>query len=76
MPKNRSKLSESFVTCWGEECEKSFQEPKTQLTQAPVLAFADSQKLYLLHVDASLDGLGGVLYQEQSDGICPVAFSI
>lgn len=57
-----------------EQCEAAFLELKTRLTQAPVLAFADAQKPYVLHVDASLDSLGGVLYQEHAEGSCPVAF--
>lgn len=30
---------------------------------------------YVLHVDASLSGLGAVLYQENSEGLRPVAFT-
>lgn len=68
------KPSEPFGSRWSEQCEHAFQELKTRLTQAPVLVFADPQKPYVLHVDASLEGLGGVLYQEHSDGLRPVAF--
>lgn len=35
------------------------------LTAAPVLAFADPQRPYVIHTDASTIGLGAVLYQEQ-----------
>lgn len=38
------------------------------------LAFADPAKLYVLHVDTSLNGLGAVLYQEYPEGLRPVAF--
>ena len=41
-------------------CEKAFH---IYLTEDPVLAYADPSKFYELHVDASWDGLGGVLYQ-------------
>lgn len=68
------KPSEPFGSRWNEQCEQTFQELKTRLTKAPVLVFADSQKPYVLHVDASLEGLGGVLYQEHDDGLSPVAF--
>lgn len=68
------KPSEPFGSRWNEQCEQAFQELKTRLTKAPVLLFADPQKPYVLHVDASLDGLGGVLYQEHGDGLRPVAF--
>ena len=35
--------------------------------QAPVLAFADFHKLFLLETDASSDSLGVVLSQKQED---------
>ncbi|XP_060799313.1 retrovirus-related Pol polyprotein from transposon opus isoform X1 [Neoarius graeffei] len=66
--------SEPFGPRWSDQCESAFQELKSRLTQAPVLAFADPQKPYVLHVDASLDGLGGILYQEYVEGLRPVAF--
>ncbi|KAL0147742.1 hypothetical protein M9458_056948, partial [Cirrhinus mrigala] len=56
------------------QCDTAFQTLKKCLTQAPVLAFADAQKPYVLHVDASMDGLGGVLYQEHEERLRPVAF--
>ena len=33
-----------------------------------VMAYPDFEKPFVLHVDASLDGLGAILYQQQSDG--------
>lgn len=39
-----------------------------------MLAFANPQLPYVLHVDASREGLGGVLYQDQGEGLRPVAF--
>lgn len=51
-----------------------FEELKQRLTNAPVLAFANPQLTYVLHVDTSREGLGGVLYQDQGQGLRPVAF--
>lgn len=68
------KPSEPFGYRWTEECEHAFQELKIRLTKAPVLVFADPQKPYVLHVDASLDELCGVSYQEHEEGLRPVAF--
>ncbi|KAI4871899.1 hypothetical protein NFI96_003182 [Prochilodus magdalenae] len=36
-----------------------------QLTNPPVMAYPDLEKPFVLHVDASEDGLGAVLYQRQ-----------
>ena len=36
-----------------------------RLTSPPVMAFPDFTKSYVLHTDASQEGLGAVLYQEQ-----------
>lgn len=44
------------------------------LAQAPILAFANPQLTYVLHVDISREGLCGVLYQDQGEGLKPIAF--
>ncbi|XP_044073506.1 uncharacterized protein LOC122885865 [Siniperca chuatsi] len=66
--------SQPFGSRWDDKCEAAFKELKQKLTNAPVLAFADPQLPYVLHVDASREGLGGVLYQDQGEGLRPVAF--
>jgi len=65
---------EPFGHRWDDKCEAAFEELKQRLTNAPVLAFANPQLPYVLHVDASREGLGGVLYQDQGEGLRPVAF--
>ena len=66
--------SEPFGQRWDAKCEEAFQSLKVLLTQAPVLAFADPRVPYVLHTDASREGLGAVLYQDQGTGLRPVAF--
>ncbi|KAK7883969.1 hypothetical protein WMY93_027092 [Mugilogobius chulae] len=56
---------EPFGGRWTVACQEAFETIKEKLTSAPVLAFADPKKPYLLHTDASATGLGAVLYQEQ-----------
>ncbi|KAM9316899.1 solute carrier family 22 member 7 [Gastrophryne carolinensis] len=54
--------------------EEASTQLKKKVTGAPVLAYADAQKPYVLHVDASFEGLGGMLHQEYPSGLRPVAF--
>ncbi len=68
------KASDPFGSRWTDACEAAFKELKVRLTQAPVLVFANPQLPYVLHVDACCEGLGGVLYQDQGQGLQPVAF--
>ena len=47
---------------------KAFDTLKQACMSAPVLAFADYTKEFLLESDASKEGLGTVLSQKQADG--------
>lgn len=69
------KESEPFGERWDKSCTDAFHKVIYCLTHAPVLAFANPQKPYTLHVDASLKGLGAVLYQEHPEGLRPIAFA-
>ena len=54
----------------------AFQELKLKCMTAPVLAFADFHKPFLLETDTSGDGLGAILSQKQEDGCYhPVAYT-
>ena len=58
------------------EAKEAFNLLKTKCVTAPVLAFADFEKLFLLETDASSCGLGAVLSQRQDDGkFHPVAYA-
>lgn len=48
---------------WTSENEATFQELKTRLCEAPVLAYPIPGELFILDTDASNDGIGGVLSQ-------------
>lgn len=60
---------------WTPECEQNFQLLKDCLTSAPVLAYADFTKPFVLQIDASHAGLGAVLAQEQGGQRKPIAFA-
>ncbi|KAK5802657.1 hypothetical protein PVK06_030269 [Gossypium arboreum] len=49
---------------WTKKCQKSFDQLKTHLTEAPILVQPESGKEFVIYSDASLLGLGCVLMQE------------
>ena len=49
---------------WTKACEKSFQELKTRLTIAPILTLPDIHRSFIVYCDASRQGLGCVLMQD------------
>ena len=54
----------------------TFQELKVKCLTAPVLAFADFKKPFLLETDASIEGLGAVLSKKQDDSqYHPIAYA-
>lgn len=69
------KESQPFGDRWTRSCTTAFHNIIHCLTHAPVLAFADPNKPYILHVDASFSGVGAVLYQQHPEGMRPVAFA-
>ena len=73
--KPRPKASVKLQGHWSEECEQAFQTLKTKLTTTPVLRYADFKQPFILEVDASHQGLGAVLAQEQDGARRPIAFA-
>jgi hypothetical protein len=53
---------------WTDDQEAAFQELKTCLTTAPILAYPNFQERFILHTDASTVGLGAVLAQKNEEG--------
>ena len=69
------KATEPFESHWSDACEHAFQTLKEKMTTAPVLAYADISKPFVLHVDACRDGLGAVLCQDHQGSLRPVAYA-
>ena len=58
------------------EAREAFDRLKAVCLQAPILAFPDFDKPFLLEMDASGRGLGAVLFQKQADGrYHPIAYA-
>lgn len=53
---------------WSEACQKAFEQLKGRLISAPVLAYPDPAKPFILDTDASDVGIGAVLSQRR-DGV-------
>ena len=71
---NKDKKSEHLDL--PQEAREAFDHLKAACLQAPILAFPDFGKPFLLEMDASGKGLGAVLLQKQSDGqYHPIAYA-
>ena len=57
-----SNQKKKFKVHWGPEWQEDFENLQRLCTEAPVLAYADFKFPFILHTDASSDGLGAVLY--------------
>lgn len=73
--KTRRGSGKPLDEAWTPQCEESFEALRAKLVSAPVLAYADFSKPFILETDASYSGLGAVLSQETDSGIRPVAFA-
>ena len=51
---------------WNPECQDGFMSLKTALTEAPILSYPRREGAFSLSTEASDDGLGAVLEQDQT----------
>ena len=69
-------LRQDIPFIWTPQCQSAFDRLKELLVTHPVLAYPCFAKPFVLHTDASGQGLGAVLEQEQEDGqLHPVAYA-
>ncbi len=61
-------LKKDVPFAWGDAQENAFHALKTALTTAPVLAFPDFNKLFVIATDVSRNGLGAALTQTDDRG--------
>jgi RNase H-like domain found in reverse transcriptase/Integrase zinc binding domain/Integrase core domain/Reverse transcriptase (RNA-dependent DNA polymerase) len=60
---------------WTVECERSFEELKSRLTSAPILANPQDEGTFVLDADASDFALGAVLQQEQGGTLKVIGYA-
>ena len=68
-------LRKNVKFVWNDDCQKAFERVKSILTSSPILQAPDFSKPFKLAVDASDVGIGGVLLQDDEDGVeHPIAY--
>lgn len=71
----QKKITKPFQESWTTECDSSFNALKEKLISSPILGYPDFKKTFILETDASFDGLGAVLSQEQQHGHVVIAYA-
>lgn len=69
-----AQLSSRTPIQWTEEHQRSVNQLLNTLSNPPVLAYPDFDLPYVLHTDASEQGLGAVLYQRQAGKLQVIAY--
>ncbi|XP_066965398.1 uncharacterized protein [Macrobrachium rosenbergii] len=68
-------LKKNTKFLWSTECEKAFNKLKSVLVSEPILSSPNFNKPFVLAVDASDVGIGGVLFQRDDKGeMHPVSY--
>lgn len=62
-------------SAWTPQCEQAFEALKAKLVSAPVLAYEDFSRPFILEIDVSHIGLGAVLSPEPDHGVRPAAYA-
>ena len=64
-----------FELKWTEECTTAFKTLKSCLIRAPILGFPNFSRPFIVETDASLQGFGAVLSQDQENGRVVIAYA-
>ena len=73
--KHGKQRNKSIGNSWNQECQEAFNSLKQALTSPPVLAYPIYTQPFIVETDASHDGLGAVLSQEQDGKVRPIAYA-
>ena len=61
---------------WRTEQQLALEELVEHLSNPPIMAYPNFSKVFTLHTDASKDGLGAVLYQNQDGVMRVIAYAL
>ena len=70
-----SNQKKKFKVNWVPEQQEAFETLQRLCTEAPIFAYADFKSPFILHTDASSDGLEAVLYQNQDNQRRVIAYA-
>lgn len=73
--RRRAAKNSDITKFWNEDCQSAFEQLKTRLTSAPLLAYPDFSLPFILETDASNCGLGAVLSQLQGGQLRVLAYA-
>lgn len=73
-PKENGQLNSKTPVIWTAEYLSVVSRFADMLTSPPVLAYPNFDLLFVLHTDASNEGLGAVLYQQQGNKLCVIGY--
>ena len=65
---NNKRANKVQTIPWRPEQQEAFDAPQESCISAPILNYPNPEKSFILHTDASLDGLGAVLYRKDENG--------
>ena len=60
---------------WTSEHQRALESLIDQITSPPIFAYPEYDAPFIVHTDASQEGLGAVLYQEQQGTIRVIAYA-
>ena len=73
--KKRKSSTVDVTVKWTQQCQQAFDNLKHALISSPVLGYAQFDQSFVLEVDASFQGLGAVLSQQQPEGQRVIAYA-
>ena len=72
--KQRGQQSSREPVKWTSTCQEALEQLITAITNPPVMAYPNYSEPFILHTDASEQGLGGALYQRQDGKLRVIAY--